>query len=331
MDTSGLRYLWVLLALLALRASAECTSYGVDYSNGGTYYIDGASNQYFSFVTVFQGCSQETINPVLVGPNDNAYACSAIKTNPAGVQVTSTCGIPFSAMVSGRWKIIIAGDQISSQRAVTLTVGLPQTTWVTVPVLTTLVLTETLIIVPKTVTTRCNGATRTVTNYVQGPTAIVTSTAIRTATDGQVTSYWTTTVSVTASCHYPSKNLNVAAPAAATAGVAAVAAVTSTYTQTTYTVTSTVVTTVPARTTTELVVKATTATVTPTPLTVCAAGNPGVTITIDKGNPTPVTLTDIVYLTSHLTGTVWVGQTQFTTSTNSASATACWRAGGWIS
>lgn len=134
-------------------------------------------------------------------------------------------------------------------------------------------LTETLITVPRTVTAPCSGATRTVTVYPQGSTVVVTSTAIRTATDGQVTSYWTTTVSATATCHYPlswffprhwtddrgdadptataTENRDVAATAA-TAAVAAVAAVTSTYTQTTYTVTSTSITTVPARTTTEL-------------------------------------------------------------------------------
>ena len=56
MDRPGLRCLWLLLGLLlALRANAACTSYGVDYSSGGSYYIDGASNQYFSFATVFQG------------------------------------------------------------------------------------------------------------------------------------------------------------------------------------------------------------------------------------------------------------------------------------
>ena len=111
MDKPGFSCLWVLFALLALRASAACTSYGVDYASGGSYNIDGASNQYFSFVTVFQGkstttrrghtetresadsragCSQETISPVLVGPNDNVYACSDIRTEPSGVQVTST-------------------------------------------------------------------------------------------------------------------------------------------------------------------------------------------------------------------------------------------------
>ncbi|KAK3906716.1 hypothetical protein C8A05DRAFT_40471 [Staphylotrichum tortipilum] len=337
--------MWLLLlALFTFYANADCTSYGVDYSSGGSYYIDSASNQYFSFVNVFQGCSQETISPVLVGPDDSVYACSDISTTPAGTQITSTCGIPFSAMRSGRWKIVISGRQISSQRTITLTVGVPQTTWVTATptvvvgytttaraqtILTTLVLTETLIVVPRTVTAPCNGATRTITNYQQTPTVVVISTATRTATDGQVTSFWTTTVSATATCHYPQNKRDVAATAA-TAAVAAVAAVTSTYTQTTYTVTSTSVTTVPARTTTELVVRTTTATVTPSPSTVCAGGNPGVTITVTRGNPVPVTQTDVVYLTTHLSGTVWVGQTQFTTVTNSASATACWRAGGWI-
>ncbi|KAH6842583.1 hypothetical protein B0I37DRAFT_436193 [Chaetomium sp. MPI-CAGE-AT-0009] len=287
MYRSSLGCLWAL-ALLGLRASAACTSYGVDFANGGAYNIDGESNEYFSFITVFQGCSRETVSPVLVGPDDNVYACSDIETQPAGTQVKSTCGIPYSAMSSGRWTIIIAGDQISAQRTISLTVGVPQTTRVTVTptvvvgytttaraqsilpaywkglsaleanilaaVLTTLVLTETLIIVPRTVTTRCSGATRTVTSYQQGPTAVVTSTAIRTVTDAQVTSYWTTTTSTTASCHYPSNQRDVAA-------AAAVATVTVTYTQTTYTVTSTIVTTVPGRTTTELVVRTTTATV----------------------------------------------------------------------
>jgi hypothetical protein len=54
----GLGCLWVPIVVLALHATAACTSYGVDYSNGGSYYIDAASNQYFSFITVFQGTSK---------------------------------------------------------------------------------------------------------------------------------------------------------------------------------------------------------------------------------------------------------------------------------
>ena len=67
----------------------------------------------------------------------------------------------------------------------------------------TLQQTQTLILVPSTVTAACAGGTRTVTNYNQGPTITQTSTIVRTATDGQVTSVWQTTVTATASCHYP--------------------------------------------------------------------------------------------------------------------------------
>ncbi|KAK4164455.1 hypothetical protein QBC43DRAFT_288705 [Cladorrhinum sp. PSN259] len=359
MERTGFKCLWVLVSLLVLRVTADCTSYGVDYANGGSYYIDGSSNQYFSFITIFQGCAQESITPVLIGPDNNQYACSVIKTEPAGVQVTSTCGIPFSYMKSGVWKIIVAGNQVSSQRTIGLTVGLPQTTWVTVSpdlylteivanslvkatptvvigytttakaqtAFTTIVQTQTLIIVPRTVTATCSGATRTVTSYPQATTTTVQSTVVRTERDGEVTSRWTTTLATTASCHYPTKKRRNIAPTPQVK--ASVAAITSTVTQTTYTVTSTSITTVPGRTTTETVLRTTTATVTPPATTVCAGNGPGRTVTITRGTATPVTLTDIVYLTSKIAGTVWEVKTQFSTISNTASATACWRAGGW--
>ena len=75
---------------LSSSALADCLSYGVDYANGGAYYIDGSSNQYFSFITIFQGCSQESISPILVDSDNNQYACSAISTTPTGAQETST-------------------------------------------------------------------------------------------------------------------------------------------------------------------------------------------------------------------------------------------------
>lgn len=78
------------------------------------------------------GCEMESVSPVLVGPDGSEYACSAIRTQPSGEQVTSTCGIPFSVMRSGAWKIVVTGYQLSVQRTINLTVGLPQTTWVTV-------------------------------------------------------------------------------------------------------------------------------------------------------------------------------------------------------
>lgn len=41
-------------------------------------------------------------------------------------------GIPFSAMRSGEWRILLAGDEIQVQRTITLTVGEPEVETVTV-------------------------------------------------------------------------------------------------------------------------------------------------------------------------------------------------------
>jgi hypothetical protein len=65
-----------------------------------------------------------------------------------------------------------------------------------------------LILVPGTVTAQCNGATQTVTNYQPGATVTRTTTVVRTQTDGAKTSYWTTTQSTQAVCHYPTSGSN---------------------------------------------------------------------------------------------------------------------------
>jgi hypothetical protein len=240
-------------------------------------------------------------------------------------------------MKSGTWKIIMSGQQVQVQRSMTFTVGVPETTTVTATptivlgitstprastVLSTIQQTVTLILVPATVTQQCNG--QTVTSIGRAPTVTLTSTVLRTATDGARTSYYTTTFSTQAVCHYPTKKRDLYERAAN-----AVAAVTVTYTQTTLTVTQTLVTTIPPRTTTELAFRTITQTVNPPPNTICSGGGrPGQTVTVAPPQAT-ITQTNLVYQTTHLSGTVWVGQTQYTTLSNAASATACWRAGGW--
>jgi len=44
----------------------------------------------------------------------------------------SHSGIPYSAMKSGQWRIVMAGQQVQVQRTMTLTVGFPETTTITV-------------------------------------------------------------------------------------------------------------------------------------------------------------------------------------------------------
>ncbi len=49
-------YLWAsCLALLVGRALSDCTCSGLDYTNGGSYLIDGSSDKQFIFTSQFQG------------------------------------------------------------------------------------------------------------------------------------------------------------------------------------------------------------------------------------------------------------------------------------
>lgn len=61
-----------------------------------------------------------------------------------------------------------------------------------------------LILVPSTVTAPCGAdETQTITDFQAATTVVVETTATRTSTEGQVTSYWETTETTQAACHYP--------------------------------------------------------------------------------------------------------------------------------
>ncbi|KAI6092012.1 hypothetical protein F4821DRAFT_254127 [Hypoxylon rubiginosum] len=356
---------WLVIGFFTLRALAACSSYGVDYVNGGSYDIDSSSNDNFTFTTIFQGCDQETVKPVLLDPSGGQHPCSAVSTTPAGQQVTSTCEIRYSDMTSGLYKITIQGTSIGVQRTIALTVGTPATITITATptvivgvtstppastIFETISQTRTTTLAPGTVTAPCAGITQTVTITPKAPTITRTSTIIRTVTD-KVTSHSTVIITKTASCHYSTtKSFTVPDPqpticiglscqippvqgeplvpdTVIKAAKRNVAATTVTVTETTYTVTSTSVTTVPAATVTEDVYQTVTATITPAPSTVCDDSRPGTTVTVTRPFAT-VTLTDIKYSTTHVQATVWIGETKYSTSTNKASATLCSLLGG---
>ncbi|KAI1462861.1 hypothetical protein F4805DRAFT_472071 [Annulohypoxylon moriforme] len=209
--------LWLFIGLFALRALAQCSSFGVDYVNGGSYDIDSSSNNNFTFTTIFQGCDQETVTPLLIDPKGIQYPCSAVNTTPSGEQVTSTCGITFSAMASGLYKIIMQGENIGVQRTIALTAGTPATiTFTATPtvivgitstpnattVYKTIEQTQTITLKPGTVKAPCDGITQTVTITPVAPTVTTIYTITRTITDKKTTKHTTTTLTKTASCHY---------------------------------------------------------------------------------------------------------------------------------
>ncbi|XXH03349.1 hypothetical protein Hte_009747 [Hypoxylon texense] len=335
------RSLWLVISLFTLKALAACSSYGVDYVNGGSYDVDATSNDNFTFTTIFQGCEPETVKPVLLDPSGNQHPCSAVNTTPDGEQVTSTC---WSDQHSSRIKyfcsVLTAISRSKSNSAVATYRTVSKTATVTRA--------------PETITAPCAGITQTVTITPKAPTVTSTYTITRTVTDKKVTSHSTVTVTKTAYCHYSTtKSFTIPDPQPTICiglsclppghggglgvpdtvmkiekrDVAAVAATTITVTETTYTVTSTSITTVPATTTTEDVYQTVTATITPAPSTVCDDNRPGTTVTITRPFAT-VTQTDVKYSTTHIEATVWVGETKYETSTNKVSATSCWMNGG---
>ncbi|KAI0189183.1 hypothetical protein EV127DRAFT_470810 [Xylaria flabelliformis] len=346
--TSRVLRICLLAGYLALRASAACTVYGVDYSNGGSYNIDATSDELFTFTSIFQGCVQEPVKPALVDPAGHQYTCTAINTTPDGQEVKSTCSIAYSSMSSGQWRIVISGVSVAVQRVINLTSVSPSTVTVT---------TQTLILAPETVTRPCSGPTTTVTVTPPKETVITTSVVVRTTTDATTTKKSTTTTTKTASCHYSYDSptgticvgnacgfppdlpapticigLSCTRPAAETAKVAdtpisgvkevikVFMATTVTITETTYTVTSTSITVLPTPTVTENVIRITTATV---------GQKPGATVSV-TGPQSTVTQTSLSYSTKHVTGTVTAIETKTTVTTNSKSATSCWINGGWM-
>ena len=211
------RSLAAAVAVLSLASGvvADCQSYGIDYANGGSYYIDGGSTDQFTFLSTFSGCNDENISPVLQDPNGKQYSCSAVRTTPDGAQSVSTCSIRYSDMWSGDWKIIVSSRQIGVQRTFSLTVGVPERVTVTATktiivgvtstppaktVFTTVSSTAVVILAPQTVQTPCTSPARTVTTSPAPVTEFSTSIVTRTTVGGVVTKYTTVTETKTASC-----------------------------------------------------------------------------------------------------------------------------------
>ncbi|KAI0399801.1 hypothetical protein F4802DRAFT_587788 [Xylaria palmicola] len=212
------RLFLVAAGFLAIRASAACTVYGVDYSNGGSYNVDASSDALFSFTSIFQGCEQESVKPILVDPQGHQYSCSAINTTPDGEEKTSTCSIGYSSITSGQWRIVISGSYVAVQRVINLTsvsgstvtvtatptvvVGITSTPKATTVFTTVATQTQTLILATATVTAPCSGPTLTLTVTPPKSTVVQTSVVVRTTTDATITKRATTTITKTAYCHY---------------------------------------------------------------------------------------------------------------------------------
>ena len=103
-----------LFSLVVADPNSICYSFGVDFVDGGSYFINSLSSDPFTCVSTFQGCNQDVADVLLVDPSGDEYLCSQVPTENGPPQL-STCPILKSQMVSGAHIILILGNNDDGQ------------------------------------------------------------------------------------------------------------------------------------------------------------------------------------------------------------------------
>ena len=116
-----------------MNASSVCSTSGVNYLDGGDYFINTNSNQAFTIVSTFSGCNNDTADVSLVNESTgDQYDCGSVLTVPNGVPQTATCLVLKSQFTSGTYLIITVGNNgngqpFAYQRQITIRAGTQQT------------------------------------------------------------------------------------------------------------------------------------------------------------------------------------------------------------
>jgi hypothetical protein len=92
-----------------------CYSYGVDFVDEGSYFIDSTSTEAFSAVSYFQGCNKDGEADVMLiapdeQPGETEFICDQIPTTPDNENELSKCPITKNQMTSGHWLLLVMGD-----------------------------------------------------------------------------------------------------------------------------------------------------------------------------------------------------------------------------
>jgi hypothetical protein len=66
--------------------NSTCLVYGIDYVDGGSYFIDSSSTANFTAVQQFDNCNNDSASILLVQlSTENEYECSSVPTGMSGV------------------------------------------------------------------------------------------------------------------------------------------------------------------------------------------------------------------------------------------------------
>lgn len=117
--------------------NSTCLSYGIDFVDGGNYFINSLSTVDFTAVSQFDGCNDDEASVLLVEQStEDEWECTSVPTVPNDVSQLSTCPLEKDQMSSGDWSLLIIGNNgngnpFAYERDFYLTVAPQETTTVT--------------------------------------------------------------------------------------------------------------------------------------------------------------------------------------------------------
>ncbi|TLD34704.1 hypothetical protein E2P81_ATG04869 [Venturia nashicola] len=121
-------------------ANSTCLTFGIDFQDGGSYFINQNSTEQFTAVSQFEGCNEAYADVWFVPPSGDEITCSELLTTPSDTNVVTTCPIAKNQLSTGNYSMLIFGDNADGfpfayERDFQLSVG-PQETVTVTPTVT---------------------------------------------------------------------------------------------------------------------------------------------------------------------------------------------------
>ncbi|KAI7280194.1 hypothetical protein KC345_g4915 [Hortaea werneckii] len=119
-------------------ADSTCQVFGLDFQDGGSYFLNSNSSQNLVASYQFRGCNDAIADVMLVNMNNgDQYFCSSVPTVPDNSTQVSTCPVQHSQLTTANYSIITLGNNgkgnpFAVQRDFVLNVGRQETSTVTI-------------------------------------------------------------------------------------------------------------------------------------------------------------------------------------------------------
>ncbi|RMY60460.1 hypothetical protein D0865_01520 [Hortaea werneckii] len=119
-------------------AGSTCQVFGLDFQDGGSYFLNSNSSQNLMASYQFRGCNDATADVMLVNMNNgDQYFCSSVPTVPDNTTQVSICPVQHGQLMTANYSIITLGNNgngnpFAVRRDFVLNVGRQETSTVTI-------------------------------------------------------------------------------------------------------------------------------------------------------------------------------------------------------